>query len=554
MKNVCYLAALALALAGRGALAQSDFEADNFNATDALFKQGIDVNTLPGFDELRKSQDSSAPLEKRGCFSCTVACDSLKLLYGSEKVLLKDKDGYSDFVGGYWSDNQAQVRPACVFKPTSGLEVSSAVLLSRVTRCPFAAKSGGHAAFAGASSIEDGVTISFANMKDVTLSADKSIASVGPGNIWGPVFEELAKSDLTVIGGRLYNIGVGGLTTGGGISYFSNTFGWAADNVESFDVVTASGLIVRASATEYPDLYKALRGGGNNLGLVVNFNLQTVPLPGGKMWGGSKVHTEDKFPEVDRAFANLIANSADDTKAGLWLVHYQQAPGVNLALTTLWHADPDGGNKPIFAEFNAIAPVSDDTKPRVLGEWGKETMAQSPPGLRETYYTLTVKADVGILEFARKTYFESVGDAVGDVPGVLPNMVTQGITIPQLEQMQKNGGNALGLRPEDGPLYIIMIASMWKNKEDDARVQTFMSDVMRKVKAEAKARKLDHPYIYMNYASQYQDAIASYGDEIKARLKSVASRYDPAGVFQLLQPGGFKLDRAPTPDAAFFSH
>lgn len=110
------------------------------------------------------------------------------------------------------------------------------MLLARLTQCPFAAKSGGHAAFAGASSIQDGITISFANLKRVSLSADKKVASIQPGNTWGPVFEQLTKSDVTVVGGRLYNIGVGGLTLGGGISYWSNKYGWACDNVESFDV------------------------------------------------------------------------------------------------------------------------------------------------------------------------------------------------------------------------------------------------------------------------------------------------------------------------------
>jgi FAD/FMN-containing dehydrogenase len=76
------------------------------------------------------------------------------------------------------------------------------------------------------------------------------------------------------------------LTTGGGISFFSAIYGWACDNVASYDVVTASGTIVTASPTQYSDLYWALRGGGNNFGLVVNFNLSTIPFPGQKMWGG----------------------------------------------------------------------------------------------------------------------------------------------------------------------------------------------------------------------------------------------------------------------------
>lgn len=53
------------------------------------------------------------------------------------------------------------------------------------------------------------------NMTGIKLSDDKKIASIEPGNIWGDVYRELTKFDVTVIGGRLCNIGVGGLTTGG---------------------------------------------------------------------------------------------------------------------------------------------------------------------------------------------------------------------------------------------------------------------------------------------------------------------------------------------------
>lgn len=110
---------------------------------------------------------------------------------------------------------QSDVNPYCIFKPQKPIQVSVLVLLARLAQCPFAAKSGGHAAFAGASSVEGGITVSFTNLKDISLSKDKKIASIGPGNIWGGVFEELTKSDVTVIGGRIHNIGVGGLSTGG---------------------------------------------------------------------------------------------------------------------------------------------------------------------------------------------------------------------------------------------------------------------------------------------------------------------------------------------------
>lgn len=65
---------------------------------------------------------------------------------------------YEAFRASYWSEQQAGVEPQCVFEPTLSLQLSVAILSSRLTQCPFAAKSGGHAAFASASSIQDGMT------------------------------------------------------------------------------------------------------------------------------------------------------------------------------------------------------------------------------------------------------------------------------------------------------------------------------------------------------------------------------------------------------------
>jgi hypothetical protein len=76
-------------------------------------------------------------------------------------------------------------------------------LLSRLTQCPFAVKGGGHAAFAGGSSIEGGITIALEKLNEVTLSADKKTAAIGPGNRWLRVYETLEQDGLAVIGGRV---------------------------------------------------------------------------------------------------------------------------------------------------------------------------------------------------------------------------------------------------------------------------------------------------------------------------------------------------------------
>lgn len=109
-------------------------------------------------------------------------------------------------------------------------------------------------------------------------------------------------------------VGVPGLILGGGISHFASKLGWACDNVASFELVTASGAPLLVSPNAYPDLYWALRGGGNNFGIVTNFKLNTFQL--GKMWGGQRIYTEDVFPDVLEAIHEFtITGSSKDAEA-----------------------------------------------------------------------------------------------------------------------------------------------------------------------------------------------------------------------------------------------
>ena len=115
----------------------------------------------------------------------------------------------------YWSKQQASVQPACRFSPRSASEVSAAIKEIGATACSFAVKSGGHAAFAGASNIQGGITIDLNNLIDFHVSSDRKTTSVGSGNRWSDVYTKLDGLGLAVVGGRDGDIGVGGLTLGG---------------------------------------------------------------------------------------------------------------------------------------------------------------------------------------------------------------------------------------------------------------------------------------------------------------------------------------------------
>jgi len=73
-------------------------------------------------------------------------------------------------------------------------------------------------------------------LREITLSGDQKTAYIQPGNQWSEVYGVLEKKGISVIGGRVSEIGVGGLTLGGGISFFSSEYGWACDNIQSYEV------------------------------------------------------------------------------------------------------------------------------------------------------------------------------------------------------------------------------------------------------------------------------------------------------------------------------
>ncbi|EDU41046.1 GlcD FAD FMN-containing dehydrogenase [Pyrenophora tritici-repentis] len=519
------------------------FEDPDFNVTKALIAQGVNVSAVPELAGL---------VERSSNRACHIACSSLEFLYGKDRVDFQNEAAYAEFTSGFWSGISAEVRPHCIFKPSSPPAVSVMVLLSRLTQCPFAVKSGGHSAFAGAATIEGGITMSSENLKGIELSSDKKTVAVQPGNNWGSTLTALSNAGVTVVAGRIGDLGVGGLTLGGGISFITNEYGLACDNVASFDVVTAKGTILTASPTTHPDLFWALRGGGNNFGIVTSFNLTTKPLPNDQLWGGTRTYTEEAFPAVVKAWIDLTLNSAQDPKAGSWVV-WINSGGAKIVSTELWYGAPDGNASAILAPFYNITAISDTTKTRGHASYVVDNEASNTYGLREIFYDITVKASYEIAQHSVDIFYDTIG-ALSEVKGAFPVLIWQHITDGSLKGSTRNGGNAMGFDANGSPIHIIQLACSWDEAADDDTVFQVMSNIMKAIKRDAMELGVQNDWVYMNYAAKFQDVIASYGPASKSKLKTVAEKYDPTEVFQTLQPGYFKLDRAAVPDTRYFSY
>lgn len=301
---------------------------------------------------------------------------------------------YSVQESGYWSQQQALTEPTCRFSPRSALDVSLAVLALQVAQCKFAVKNGGHAAFEGASNIEGGMTIDLANLNEVTVRTDHASTAVGAGNVWYDVYRMLQHMEprLSVVGGRVAAIGVGGLSLGGGISFFSGRYGWACDNVNNYEIVLADGSIREVSySSPYSDLYWALRGGGNNFGIVTRFDLMT--LPQGDLWAGSEtfIYTPQTAAAINDAFYYLGENAPSDPYAQVILAYaYAQALDTYIIASDLQYGKPVP-NPPILQNFTAVqGAVASTLRINDLASLTIEFNNTNPGGFRYALGTPTI--------------------------------------------------------------------------------------------------------------------------------------------------------------------
>lgn len=123
---------------------------------------------------------------------------------------------YSHSLSSYYSAQERALEPSCIFTPTQTSEVSQFVkLIDAHDNAPFAIRGGGHTLWTGAANIQGGVTVDMRSMKSLALSDDHKVVSVGGGARYSDLYPQLDPHNLTIMGGRVPGIGVGGFSTGG---------------------------------------------------------------------------------------------------------------------------------------------------------------------------------------------------------------------------------------------------------------------------------------------------------------------------------------------------
>ena len=179
----------------------------------------------------------------------------------------------------------------------------------------------------GAAVVDGGICIDLRGMKGVSVDADAQTVRAEGGLNWGELDAATTEQGLAVTGGRVPDTGIAGLALGSGSGWLERKFGYTCDNLIQAEVVTADGRKVVASATENPDLFWGLRGGGGNFGIVTAFHFQLHPLPP-VILAGMLIHPAAVGADLLRFYRDFMLSAPDEVGGGVAFITAPPAPFV----------------------------------------------------------------------------------------------------------------------------------------------------------------------------------------------------------------------------------
>lgn len=272
-------------------------------------------------------------------------------------VFVPGDPGYAEEIAGF---NAAVAhRPDVVVGPANAADVETALLYAAAHALPVAVQATGHGA---TMPFESGLLLSTRRLDSVLVDPTARTATLGAGARWRQVINAAAEHGLAPLSGSSSDVGAVGYTLGGGLPVMCRTFGFAADQVRSADLVTADGVLRRVDADHEPDLLWALCGGKGNLGVVVALTVGLVPVS--TVYGGGIFYAAEHIPEVLHAYPAWAETMPEETSTSVAILRLPPAPqlpeairGRTVAHLRVCHVgDPRDGER-LVAPLRAVAPA-----------------------------------------------------------------------------------------------------------------------------------------------------------------------------------------------------
>ena len=410
-------------------------------------------------------------------------------------------------------------RPAIIAQCATVDDVRLALDHAREHSLEVAVRSGGHSV-AGMSTNDGGIVIDVRPMKSINISEDDRTATVGGGVTWGEFDTAAHAVGLVVTGGRVSTTGVSGFTLNGGSGWLERAYGLACDSLVRVELVTADGEEVIASATENPDLFWALHGGGGNFGVVTSLTFAMHPI-GPLSVAGLMLWPADRAVEIATAYRDYAPRAPELLGSGL--VALVAPPedfvppslqGKNAVGVAMIYGGSIEDGMAAIAPLRALSPAVDLVEPMPYPMF--QSMIDDPPGLNH-YWTAEYHS----------TFPDEAIDVFVRYGAALPDAASQLLLIPW-------GGAAGRVDPTSTPMaqrsaqWISHPFALW---DDDSKAEAAIEwarGFRRDISQFASGG------VYLNFVGREgQERIrAAFGESNYERLTRVKAKFDPDNLFR----------------------
>jgi FAD/FMN-containing dehydrogenase len=403
-------------------------------------------------------------------------------------------------------------RPAMIARCAGADDVRRSVEFARKQHLLTAIRSGGHS-FPAYSTCNAGLVIDLSRMKRVQVDPAKRIARAEPGIQIAELDNVLASSGLSASMGACPDVGIGGLTLGGGNGFLETVYGTACDNLLSVELVTADGEAGRANANERTDLYWAMRGAGANFGVATVLEYKLCPVT--TIMFGSLEYRPSQVRDVLRFLRDYAPHAPDEL--GLIIDVPGQFGESGAELTLAYVGDPKQGEPIIKQIRDATKPVSGAVKSTPY----QDTVGtEAPPG--------------GPFASHRKAgFFLSIPDPVIDA--VIESVATRPSKLGKLTFYFAHGARCR--IPPTATAYSLRqvgfecwIQAYWTDSAAAPKSIQWVNEFWERTGTFSNGR------VYVNYLEDEgnERVRAAYGPNYD-RLVTLKNKYDPANFFRLNQ-------------------
>jgi FAD/FMN-containing dehydrogenase len=416
--------------------------------------------------------------------------------------------------------------PALIARCVDNADVATAVRFAVEHDLSLAIRGGGHNV-AGTAVVDDGLVIDLSPMRAVRIDAGGRTVHVQGGATWADVDRVTAPLGLAAPGGVVSETGVTGLALSGGVSHQRRRDGMTIDNLVSAEVVLADGRIVRAGASEHPDLFWALRGGGGNFGVVTSVELRMHAL-GPEVFALNVAYPLEDARQVLSAWRDAVTGAPDEmtTAALIWSLpvvdelpeELRGAPYVGVA--GMWAGEPDEGERVMQPLRELARPLVDMSGRTDYVDFQRSLDPLFPSGRR--YYW-------------KALYLDGFPDAAVDMAVNWSNLRESNDTLA----IVRHGGGAISrVAPEETAFgdrsseWMLSIDSTWHEAADDERNIAYTRAFWD------AAVPFSTGQTYFNFPGLLEDSEtevrSSYGAN-HARLARIKAAYDPDNRFRVNQ-------------------